>query len=261
MSSVKRTSYQIFSSVVSALFLREIQTRFGSKKGGYFWALFDAMLMVLIFAGLKSMIADNSMPGIDFPVFLASGFLAFFMWKNIVGGFMGAFSANAALFNYRQVRPFDTLVSRFLIELLVSTMATLAFISIGLYFEFDIAVQDFTMVMLAVAWLALFAFGFGLFSAVLATFFENYAKVVNIVMTPLLFISALMYTVDSLPPILREIILYNPLVHFIEMIHGNYFVTLSTEYVDYSYMFFWTFIPLFAGLYLYRGSEEGIIAP
>ena len=261
MAVVKRTSYQIFSSVVSALFLREIQTRFGSKKGGYFWALFDAMLMVLVFAGLKSMVADKSMPGVDFPVFLASGFLAFFMFKNIVSGFMGAFSANAALFNYRQVRPFDTLVSRFLIELLVSTMATLAFIAIGLYFEFDIAVQDFAMVMLAVAWLALFAFGFGLFSAVLATFFENYSKIVNVVMTPLLFISALMYTVESLPPALREIVLYNPLVHFIEMIHGNFFVTLTTDYVDYTYMFFWTFIPLFAGLYLYRGSEEGIIAP
>ena len=260
MKSLKRRPYQIFSSVVSALFLREIQTRFGTKKGGYFWALFDAMLMVLVFAGLKSMIADKAMPGIDFPVFLASGFLAFFMFKNIVSGLMGAFSANAALFNYRQVKPFDTLVSRFLIEILISTMATLAFVAIGLYFDFNIAIENFTMVMMAVMWLAIFAFGFGLFSAVLATFFENYAKIVNVIMTPLLFVSALMYTVDSLPPMLREIILYNPLVHFIEMIHGNYFVTLSTEYVDYSYMFYWTFLPLFAGLYLYRGSEKRIIS-
>ncbi len=260
MRTIKRDAYKIFSSVVAALFLREIQTRFGTKKMGYFWALFDAMLMVLVFAGLKSMIADKAMPGIDFPVFLASGFLAFFMFQKIVNGLMGAFSANAALFNYRQVKPFDTLVSRFFVELLISTMATLAFVGIGLYFDFDIAVENFTMVMLAVAWLALFAFSFGLFSAVLATFFETYAKVVKIIMTPLLFVSALMYTVGSLPPMLREIILYNPLVHFIEMIHGNYFVTLSTKYVDYAYMFYWTFIPLFLGLYLYRGSEKRIIA-
>ncbi len=260
MKAVHRSSFEVFSSVVSALFLREIQTRFGTKKGGYFWALFDAMLMVLIFAGLKSLVAEKSMPGIDFPVFLASGFLAFFMFKNIVNGAMGAFSANAALFNYRQVRPFDTLVSRVLVEILVSTMATLAFIGIGLYFEFNITVKDFSMVILAVVWLVLFAFGFGLFSAVMATFFENYAKIVQVIMTPLLFISALMYTVESLPQALREIILYNPLVHFIEMIHGNFFTTLTTEYVDYSYMFFWTFIPLFAGLYLYRASEKRIIS-
>ena len=260
MKAVRRPSFKIFNSVVSALFLREVQTRFGTKKGGYFWAVFDAMLMVLVFGGLKSMAAGKSMPGIDFPVFLASGFLAFNMFKSIVNGAMGAFSANAALFNYRQVHPFDTLVSRVLVEILVSIMATLVFIGIGLYFDYDIAVKDFTMVVLAVVWLTVFAFGFGLFSAVMATFFESYAKVVQVLMMPLLFVSALMYTVDSLPQTLRELILYNPLVHFIEMIHGNYFVTLSTEYVDYTYMFFWTFIPLFAGLYLYRGSEQRIIA-
>jgi len=66
-----------------ALFLREVQTRFGTKKMGYFWAIFDAMLMVLVFAGLKTAIGNKSMPGIDFPVFLATGFLAFFLWKNI----------------------------------------------------------------------------------------------------------------------------------------------------------------------------------
>jgi len=80
----KRSSFTIFKSVIVALFLREIQTRFGTKKLGYFWAIFDAMLMVLVFAGLKSAMASGSMPGIDFPVFLATGFLAFFLWKNIV---------------------------------------------------------------------------------------------------------------------------------------------------------------------------------
>ncbi len=64
-----------------ALFLREVQTRFGSQKMGYFWAIFDAMLMVLVFTGLKAAIAENAMPGVDFPVFLATGFLAFFYGK------------------------------------------------------------------------------------------------------------------------------------------------------------------------------------
>ncbi|MEA2091568.1 MAG: hypothetical protein U9O83_04275, partial [Campylobacterota bacterium] len=76
----------------------------------------------------------------------------------------------------------------------------------------------------------------------------------------LLFVSTLMYTVDSLPPVLREIILYNPLVHFIEMIHGNYFAVLDTKYVDYEYMFYWTFVPLFLGLYFYARSEKKIIS-
>jgi len=256
----KRTSLAIFNSVVTALFLREIQTRFGTKKMGYFWAIFDAMFMVLVFAGLKAAIAKKSMPGVDFPVFLATGFLAFFLFQHIVKSSMGAFSANQALFAYKQVKPFDTIVTRVLLEILVSSVATLVFIAIGLYFDFDIAVKDFNMVMLAVIWLCIFGFGLGLMSAVFSYFYETFGKVMNIIMTPLLFVSALMYTVDSLPPVLRKIILYNPLVHFIEMIHGFYFHALDTRYVDYEYMMYWTIVPLFLGLFFYVRGEKGILS-
>ena len=139
-------------------------------------------------------------------------------------------------------------------------MATLVFLAIGLYFDFNITVENFNMVILAVIWLSLFGFSLGLLSAVIGTFYETYIKIVNVIMTPLLFISALMYTVDSLPPMLREILLYNPLVHFIEMIHGYYFVTLDTKYIDYEYMFYWTFIPLFLGLYFYTRAEKKVIS-
>lgn len=255
----KRNSLEIFKSVVLALFLREVQTRFGTKKLGYFWAVFDAMLMVLIFAGLKSAISSNSMPGIEFPVFLATSFLAFFLWKNIVSSSMNAFSANKALFAYKQVKPFDTVVTRVLLELLVSSVATLVFIGIGLYIGLDLSVKNFNMVMLAVVWLCLFGFAVGLMNAVFAYFYEFYAKVANVIMAPLLFVSAIMYTVDSLPPVLREIILYNPLVHFMEMIHGFYFHNLTTQYVDYEYMLTWTLIPLWIGLFFYKRSEKRIL--
>ncbi len=255
----KRNSLEIFKSVVLALFLREVQTRFGTKKLGYFWAVFDAMLMVLIFAGLKSAISSNSMPGIDFPVFLATSFLAFFLWKNIVNSTINAFSANKALFAYKQVKPFDTLVTRVLLEMLVSAVATLVFIGIGLYLGLDLSVKNFNMVMFAVFWLCLFAFAVGLMSAVFAYFYEFYAKVTNVIMSPLMFVSAIMYTVDSLPPILREIILYNPLTHFMEMIHGFYFHNLTTQYVNYEYILYWTLIPLWIGLFFYKRSEKRIL--
>ena len=255
----KRTSFEIFKSVVLALFLREVQTRFGTKKLGYFWAVFDAMFMVLVFAGLKSAISSKSMPGIDFPVFLATSFLAFFLWKNIVSSTMNAFSANKALFAYKQVKPFDTLVTRLFLEMLVSAVATLIFIAIGLYLGLDLSVKNFNMVIFAVLWLCLFGFAVGLMSAVFTYFYEFYAKVVSIIMTPLLWISALMYTVDSLPPLIRKYILYNPLANFMEMIHGFYFHNLTTQYVDYEYMLYWTLIPLWIGLFMYKRSEKRIL--
>ncbi len=257
---LKRSAFTIFKSVVIALFLREVQTRFGSRRLGYFWALFDAMFLVLIFAGLKSVLSKHSMHGIDYPVFISVSFLAFFLWKKIVSSSIGAFSANSALFAYKQVKPFDTIFTRVLLEIFVSIMATLVFIAIGLYFQFNLHVQNFNMLILAILWLILFGFSIGLMSAVFSHYYETFGKMVKIILTPLLFISAIMYTVDSLPPIAREIILYNPLVHFMEMIHGYYFITLDTRYVDYEYIFYWTIIPLYIGLYFYVKGERGILS-
>ncbi len=256
----ERTSFSIFISVIKALFLREVQTRFGTKDLGYFWAILDPMTQVIIFSLIKGALSERSMIGIDYPVFLATSFLTYNFFRNTMNGSMNAFAANRALFNYRQVKPIDTLVSRFFIEFLIMSMTIIVFISFGLYFGLDVAVKDINMVLIAVLWLGIFGFNIGILFAVIGTFYETFQKIVSFISLPLFFLSGLLYTVDSLPPMIREIILYNPLIHFIELIHGSYFQVLDTKYVDYEYMLFWTITPLFLGLFFYIKAEKKIIA-
>ncbi|MEA1982604.1 MAG: ABC transporter permease [Campylobacterota bacterium] len=250
----------IFTSVISALIMREIQTRFESKKFGYFWALLDAMTLIVGLVFLRGIIMEIKIIGVDVVVFLATSFLAFFLFKNIVNQSMNAFSSNKALFNYQQVKPIDTIISRIIIEVLLSLFATIVLVVIGLYLEFNLSVKNFNMVLLAALWLALFGVSIGIFTAVVASFYQWFSKIVSFLMMPLLFLSALFYTVDSLPPEYRVYILYNPVTHFIEMLHGYYFQTLDTQYVDYLYMTYWTLIPLFLGLYIYIKGERQIVA-
>lgn len=256
----KRSSFSIFKSVVMALFLREVQTRFGTKKLGYVWAIVDPFTQIVAFSLIKVAIADASMPGIDYPVFLASGFLAYNFFKAVMNGSMQAFNANRALFSYKQVKPFDTILSRFFVEFLIFAVAVIIFVGVGLYIGLDIAVKDLNMVLFAVLWLGVFAFAIGLLFAVIGSFYETFAKIIGFLSLPLFFLSGLLYTVESLPQFAREMIVYNPVVHFIEMIHGNYFLVLNTQYVDYEYMMYWTFTPLFLGLYFYQKSEKKILS-
>jgi len=256
----KRQPLTIFKSVILALFLREVQTRFGSKKMGYFWAIWDAMSMVLVFVIVRGLIRGRDMPGVDYSVFLAIAFLAFFMWRNIVNQSMDCFESNKALYSYVQVKPFDTLVARFMVQVIVTVLATVVFIGIGFYFKIDMTIQDYNMVFLSVVWLSVFGFGLGVFSAVVGLFYETFKTVMSFLMMPLMFMSAIFYSVDFIPAEYRYIVLYNPVTHFMEMLHGYYFQALDTRYVNYEYMFYWTFIPLFLGLILYRYSEKKIIS-
>lgn len=259
-ATAKRTSWQIFKAVHHALVMREAQTRFSSSKMGYFWAIFDPMVIVVIFATMRSYMGNMSAgASYDFVVFLAVGMVPFNFFRMMLSQSSNAFGANAGLFVYKQVKPFDTIVARFGLEVFILIIVTLIFIFIGIYFGFDMQVKNINGVFLAEIWLLIFTFGISVMMAVLGHFFELVKKITGYVSLPLLLLSGLFYTAESLPPEVRDILLYNPLFHFMEMIHGNYFKALNTEYVDYTYMTLWTVIPLFSGLWLYKRAENRIV--
>lgn len=256
---MKRSSFLVFYSVIAAMFFREVQVRFGSKKLGYLWAIVDSAAMIVVFSILKTLLG-KSLLGIDYPVFLATSFLAYNLFKSIVTKSMEAFNSNRALFCYKQVKPIDTIFSRALVEILVIAIVTFLFMFIGFYLGLDLRIKNFPMVVLSVCWFLFFGMSLGILFAVIVTFFDNFKKIIGLIFLPMFFLSGLFYTVESLPQQAREIILYNPIIHFIEMIHGNYFEVLDTSYVDYEYMFLWTFIPAFVGLWIYRKVEKKVIS-
>lgn len=56
------------------------------------------------------------MPDISFPIFLINGLIPFFIFSNISRRSVGAIEANQGLFNYRPVKPIDTIIARTLLE-------------------------------------------------------------------------------------------------------------------------------------------------
>ena len=255
----KRKSLQIFFSVIKALFLREIVTRFSTKKLGYLWAIIDPMAMIVVFSIMKIMLGKKIASDIDYSVFLATSFIAYNMFKDIAFKSMEAFNANQGLFVYKQVRPIDTIISRSLIEVLIRGVITLLFLFIGWFLGLNIDCKNILGVLIGFIWIAFFGLSLGILFAVIGFFYENFKNIIKLVFLPMFFLSGLFYTAGSLPPMAREILLYNPILNFMELIHGNYFYSLDTHYVNYSYILFWTLIPMFIGLWIYNKSEKKII--
>jgi len=260
MKVTKRNPFIIFKAVVFALFLREMQTRFGSKRLGYFWMIVDAIARVIFLSVIKYYIMGKDSEGYDYPVFLGISILTFEYFRHIVNKSMGAFESNAGLFIYKQVKPIDTVFARFIVETIVFIIAWGVLSTIGYYVGLDISMQSSLGVMLVIIWFSTFAFGIGLLSAVVSHFYPFYKKVIGFIFMPLFFLSGVFYTVDFLPEVIREYILYNPIIHFMELLHAEYFIVLCDLYVDYEYMIFWTMIPLFLGLYGYHRLERKIIS-
>lgn len=233
--------------------------RFSSGKAGLFWTFFEPFFQILVFVAIKIVLFGRSNSEIDFAAFLALNFTAYNMFKNILTRSMAAFRANKALFVYKQVKPIDTVFARASVEMFITVVIVFIFVLIGLYFNFDIRLKNFSMVFAGFVWLAVFGIVMGLLLAIANTFHESVSKVIGFLLTGLMFGSAVFYTLQSLPQHFQQILLTNPVAHFMEMIHGSYFVSLDDSFVDYYYMLIWTIVPLALSLWLYEKLEERLI--
>ena len=253
-------------SVLVALFLRELKARFTSGQGGLFWTFFQPFFMVVIFLLMHLFMRGSSADAESAKheaIFLTVGFVPFFLFRNLLNGSAGAFRANRNLFVYRHVKPIDTIIARVIVETFIYSIIIAIFIVVGLYFGVDIVPKNLVMVTIAYIWFLLFGTAWGILVAVGSTFYDSIGKVVGFLTFPLLFLSALFYSIESVyrkSPEVATMLLYNPLVHFMEMIHGNYLYDYDDRYVDYSYMALWTLPTLFVAIWLYILLERKIIS-
>lgn len=256
---VQRSSWQVQKSVIYALFLREVNVRFSAGSLGYFWVIFEPLIQISIFVTVKMMLFGSSST-LDYPVFITVGFIAFNLFRHIIDRSMGAFSANKGLYAYKQVRPIDTIIARVLVEVLITLIITVIFICTGLYFGFDLSIQNLGMFIVTFLWLILFSVSFGLFVAVIVVFSDSFQKSIKLILSPMMFISAIFYSMQDLPQVVQNTLYYNPLAHFIELLHANYFDILDDAFVDYYYLLIWTLLPLYIALWFYTRLEKRIIS-
>lgn len=258
----KRSALHVFLSVIKALFLRELNTKISVGKLGLFWTFFEPFSQIAMFVMVHSamMGAGGVATSYNYNIFMATGFIAFNMFRHIVSSSTGAFTANKGLFVYKQVKPIDAIVARMAVEMFMTSIIILLFLFIGFLLQYDLAPENLPMVVLGYLWFAIFSFGIGLVVAVGSTFFVSIGKLVNIFSFILLFASAIFYPMENVPPEFQSLLLYNPIVHFMEMIHANYLYELDDRYVDYIYMLKWTITPLFVGMWLYVRLERKIIS-
>ncbi len=257
-----RSPLKIFFAVERALFLREMDMKISVGKSGLFWTFVEPFMQVFVFISIHVAISKNTVnSGYDHAVFMASGFIAFNLFKNILNSSTGAFTANKGLFAYKQVKPVDTLLARVLVNLFLTAVVIILFLIVGFLLGYtDLLPKNPLMVFLGVLWLVIFSIGIGLLAAVGNTFFISVGKFLGIISFGLLIFSAIFFPIVSLPPLAQDLLLYNPLVHFMEMIHGYYLHGLDDRFVDYTYMLYWTVIPLFLGFWFYQKLEKRIIS-
>ena len=251
-----RSGLEVQQAAVKALFLREIKTRFGKYRLGYLWAILEPAAHLMVLLTIFGFIMHRTMPDISFPVFLLNGLIPYFLFNSIATRSTGAIEANRGLFSYRPVRPIDTIIARAVLEVIIYVGVYLVLMSIvgalGESFSFS------NILLLASTWLLLtmLSIGVGLIFMVLGNAFPETEKFLPIIIKPLYFISCVMFPLHAIPKDFWPYLLWNPLVHAVELSREAVVSGYVSEGISLNYLAFCTLIIFFLGLAFYRTREE-----
>jgi capsular polysaccharide transport system permease protein len=225
----------VAARVVGALLLREIRTRFGVNRLGYLWALVEPILHVSIFVVIFSLLERSSPIGKDTALFLATGVLPWLLFDHVADRTLKATDANRALLSYPQVTPIDLVAARVLLEIATLLLVFVLF-GLGCFLMREPFTIDSPLAVLAAfLCLGLFAAGMGLIAAAITAVFPSFAPSFGMAKRLLYFVSGIFFIPDRLPPVARDVLQFNPILHCIEWLRSAFFVGFESHFADPSF--------------------------
>ncbi|TGB70595.1 ABC transporter permease [Escherichia sp. E4930] len=254
-----RSGFEVQKLTIEALFLREIRTRFGKYRLGYLWAILEPSAHLLMLLGILGYVMHRTMPDISFPVFLLNGLIPFFIFSSISKRSISAIEANQGLFNYRSVKPIDTIIARALLETLIYVIVYILLMLIvwivGEYFK----ITNLLKIIGTWSLLIILSCSIGLIFMVVGRTFPEMQKVLPLLNKPLYFGSCIMFPLHSIPKQYWPYLLWNPLVHVVELSRESVMPGYISEGVNLNYLAMFTLVTLFISLALYRNREEAML--
>ena len=212
--------------------------------------------MLLIFVYVR----DRMLPQVPFSLFLISGFVPYFMFKNIVMKLIDGINANKSLFAYKPVRPIHVFIARTILEVLIYSLVFVAFMfGFGWFLSYEIFPQNFLEVVISFCILIVFGFSLGLCLTILVHSIETAKIIIGIFFTALYFVSGVMYPLWIIPSEYLKFLLINPLVHILETFRENYFHDYPiVDGINIFYPISFSIVFLYVGLWFYYHRRSAL---
>jgi capsular polysaccharide transport system permease protein len=255
-----RTPIQVQTSVWKALFLREALTRLMDGRAGWLWIILEPLAHALILAVVFETLRQRLMPGMHFSQFVLTGVFAWNFFNKPFFRGMVAIQANKSLFTYRQVKPIDTVLVRGVVEGLLNLFVFGFVILLMEIYGWSYLPIDPLGILVVFTVLWFFGLGLGLCTSVLTSLFANAEKIVNLIKMPLYFSSGIFYMVNNLPDGLKTLLLYNPVIHGVELARGAMFEFYHVDHqVSLGYLAMWALPMFFLGMVLQVRFERDLV--
>lgn len=228
-------SLAIQGRVIAALLLREVITRYGRHGLGVLWLMLEPMLFTLGVAGLWYLAKLHTVSDIPIIAFAITGYSSVLMWRNTANRCAKAIEPNLALMYHRNVKVFDILLARIVLEWVGATASLTVLTAIFAFIGAMRWPQDIVPVIAGWLLLAWFSLGLGFIVGAISERSETFDRVWHVITYLMFPLSGAVYMVHWLPKAAQDALLWLPMVHGVEMLRHGYFGAIVPTYENPGY--------------------------
>ncbi|MDO6488121.1 ABC transporter permease [Colwellia sp. 6_MG-2023] len=247
------------NATVHALLMRELKTRFGTNRLGYFWAVASPAAQASVMALIFTLLGRSSISGIPVALFLFTGILPFKFFMKLLPQVGAAVSANKALLTYRQVTAIDPIITRILIETVTFIVVYVLILGTMAWLDFEVLPNDLLALLAACFLLLILAVGIGLLFCCAVSYWPDTAKLFAMITTPMYLISGVLYSATMIPEQYWYLFSWNPIFHLIELSRDAFFVSYTTPIGDWYFVSFIALTSITLGLMAFRINRHRFI--
>lgn len=242
--------------VIKALLRREIISRFGKYRLGFLWMIFEPLLTTIVIGLIVGAITNRKVNNIPYAYFLLNGVMQLQLFRSSWNVGLNAITNSQGLLVYPTVKPLDPFIARFLFQLMTMLFSVTLFYSVSLWVGVNISLANLHVVYGAYLLTWLCGCGFGLIFGVANFHFDEIQKFVPVIQRPLMIVSCVLYPSYSLPEFARQYLLWNPLVHTMEMSRKALFPLYYVPEANLGYPSAFAIIILGLGLVIFRNNRN-----
>ena len=242
--------------IIDAIMLREARTMFGHSRVGYAWALFEPLVHVFVLSVMMLIFAHGTLPliGTSMPVFYMTGILPYLFFCHLSEQAFELPRNARAVLQVPAISILDIFTARILLRAATDVIVMLISISVFVVAGESELPHDPLGICAVYAVLLVMGAASALTNMVLSQLSSAWERSWSIVLRGLYFFSGIFYHPSMMPPEVRDLVLWVPLVHAIELFREAYFPRYTSPHLDLGYLLEFTACFVLLALLLVTGN-------
>ncbi|HMT92604.1 ABC transporter permease [uncultured Thiothrix sp.] len=234
--------------VVYAFILRDMRTRFGRSRLGYFWAVFEPLTGILALALVFSVIDRGSPINVDIHLFFFTGIIPWTLFSRGVSMMSNVIEGSVSLLTYPQVKVIDVVIARVVLEFATIFIVCILYLTVLYFWDIFDRIENLLLSITVLMICLIFGSAFGLVGAVIKLYLPGYSSFQGLLLRVLFFVSGAFFVADSMPQPIRDALWYNPVLHLVEWARSAFFYGFESRFYDPMYPILWMLCFGFLGL-------------